>query len=779
MEIFFSQVFTLLTSETGSLAFHLVLAFSILGALQITFSHSRGEFNSVSLRLALGLGGLLILQMLLFVISGLGWQGLVDSGKLLPPLDRAVMLISTILIIWMWVSIKPTKLADVVMLVFLLLIATASVLGCIWWINQPEGLSFNYSALDLIAQVTQILFLLVGGFLLVLLRSAGWVTGICMLGIMLLGPIMHFAFQQIQGDYSGAVRLSLIAAYPFLLYLPQHIPALEIRKGESAYKEAPAAAASGEGGGSPDAHFLQSINQMILEIDPDQSARMVASFMVGLAGSDMCLLAKVIEEEQVVVITSGFDRVKRAYLEKMAIPIHKIPVFASSYRLGRMRKLKLTGSSPEMVYLTRAMNVQELGNVLLMPVLSQDGQPLAGLIFLNPYSEVDWTSDEQSKLHQYARILVYLLQRTEERLSFTEEIGESQTMLRLVQEQVQLNSIERQKLLDQLHVIQQETGMVLPIPTTLGENTTGGFTVEPRVSQTHALFDEPGRESKVEGDLRMALEEIIRLRADLAEVEGQLAAGTGNTSSVLPDLSKSDTIGSIAEDIRDSASSIAENNRVLLEGTSDLLDASQRKYLERINNAASRLRHLAGELILQSGMLTSAAITSMEALDLISLLGNVLLEMTPIVEEKNILLERDFPPEPLIIHSSAVILESIFSDLLKNAIESAGGGGKVGLSLKLERADGKQDFTLAQISDSGEGIDAQEQLLLFSPLMTESQIQTAESEKVNFAEIKMRIESLNGKIWVDSEPGKGTTFSLLLPTSAETTIEAPDKGTGP
>ena len=75
MEIFFSQVFTLLTSETGSLAFHLVLAFSILGALQITFSHSRGEFNPVSLRLALGLGGLLLLQLLLFVISGLGWQG--------------------------------------------------------------------------------------------------------------------------------------------------------------------------------------------------------------------------------------------------------------------------------------------------------------------------------------------------------------------------------------------------------------------------------------------------------------------------------------------------------------------------------------------------------------------------------------------------------------------------------------------------------------------------------------------------------------------------------
>ena len=232
----------------------------------------------------------------------------------------------------------------------------------------------------------------------------------------------------------------------------------------------------------------------------------------------------------------------------------------------------------------------------------------------------------------------------------------------------------------------------------------------------------------------MALEEIIRLRADLAEVEGKLAAGTGSSSSLPPDAAKFETIGSIAEDIRDSASSIAENNRVLLAETSDLLDASQRKYLERVNIAASRLEHLAGELMLHSGMQTSVEITSMQDLDLIELVGNVLLEMTPLVEEKKIHLEQDFSPEPLHIHSSAAILESIFSDLLKNAIESAGDAGKVGLSLKLERAEGKQDYTMAQISHSGEGIDAQELALLFSPSLRESQIKAVEG--VSFAEIK-------------------------------------------
>jgi signal transduction histidine kinase len=181
--------------------------------------------------------------------------------------------------------------------------------------------------------------------------------------------------------------------------------------------------------------------------------------------------------------------------------------------------------------------------------------------------------------------------------------------------------------------------------------------------------------------------------------------------------------------------------------TSDLLDASQRKYLERINIAASRLGHLAGELILHSGMQPSAEITSMEDLDLISLLGNVLVEITPLVEEKKILLEQDFPPEPLHIHSSAAILESVFSDLLKNAIESAGDEGKVGLRVKLERAEGKQDYILHKSPIQVRDRCARAGAVVFPALAEKARYRQQRGGK--FAEIKMRIESLNGKIWVD------------------------------
>jgi hypothetical protein len=100
---------------------------------------------------------------------------------------------------------KPIKLADIVMLVFLLLFINASVLGGIWWLNQRTDELQLFDSIDRPGYPNSFT---AGGRIFTGASQTGWMgTGICMLGIMLLGPIMHFAFSR-SGDYSGAVRLS-------------------------------------------------------------------------------------------------------------------------------------------------------------------------------------------------------------------------------------------------------------------------------------------------------------------------------------------------------------------------------------------------------------------------------------------------------------------------------------------------------------------------------------------------------------------------------------------
>lgn len=776
MEGFFSQAFTLLTSETGSLAFHLVLAFSIMGALQITVSLNRGQFDPSSRRLAAGLGGLLILQLLLFFFSALGWQGMLDSARLLPPLDRAVILLSTVLIIWMWTAEKPFRLADMIMLVLFLLISAGSILGILWWDNQPTGLSFNFSSFDLIVQITQVFLLLTGGLLLALLRPAGWMAGLWMMGLMLLGPILHFLFPQVPGDYSGAVRLSLIAAYPFLLYLPQRISRPELAEEQSAIQVPEAPPAATEPGLDLDSHLIQLLTQLALENDLDLSEKMVVSSMSDLAESDLCLLMRIIEGERVAVLSSGFDREKGSYLEKIAIPLEQVPILASSYRLGRIRKLRLEGASTEELNLTRVLNQPQLGNILFMPVLAPDGQPLASLVALNPHSEVDWSAEKQSRLHQLARALVYLLQRTEERLALNEEIGQTQTMLNLVQEQAQLNSLERQKLMDQLMVMRQESAMAGFFSDSEPANEWRPADMDQSLDTHHTVLEQANGALKTEGDLRMALQEIIRLRTEVAELENRLADQAVSPAPTVTRAVDLPAIESIAEDIRDSVLSIAMNNRLVLDDSAGHLNDAQRKYLERIQNSANRLHHLAGELLLRSAAHATPAGGDLQELDLLELTREIIQQFSPLADAQGVRLEADFPEDAVHLTSSAPVLKSVLSDLLKHAIASAGEQGMVGLSIQSQRAEGKPDYVLLQVIDSGQGIAAQDLMLLFSPQVGEDAGQVDSAGEVNFPALKLKIESIGGKMIADSEPGTGTTFSLLLPITTSAADELPGEG---
>ena len=89
-----SQIFNILTEPAGSLIYHLILVFSIAGALQSAFVHWRSSEFPQARRTMFGLGMLLVAQIGLFIVSGIGIQGIVNLAIFLPPLDRAVTLFS-------------------------------------------------------------------------------------------------------------------------------------------------------------------------------------------------------------------------------------------------------------------------------------------------------------------------------------------------------------------------------------------------------------------------------------------------------------------------------------------------------------------------------------------------------------------------------------------------------------------------------------------------------------------------------------------------------------
>jgi signal transduction histidine kinase len=138
-------------------------------------------------------------------------------------------------------------------------------------------------------------------------------------------------------------------------------------------------------------------------------------------------------------------------------------------------------------------------------------------------------------------------------------------------------------------------------------------------------------------------------------------------------------------------------------------------------------------------------------------------------EGKTIAFHQQFDAHPDSLKGNDHLLEQAFSNLLLNAVEAVGPEGtiRVGTEIVSENervpaaADPASRFLRVTINDTGAGIPAEVLDSIFEPFFTTKESGTG----LGLAVTRSIIEDHRGTIGVESQPGKGTTFIVLLPCS--------------
>jgi signal transduction histidine kinase len=139
------------------------------------------------------------------------------------------------------------------------------------------------------------------------------------------------------------------------------------------------------------------------------------------------------------------------------------------------------------------------------------------------------------------------------------------------------------------------------------------------------------------------------------------------------------------------------------------------------------------------------------------------------VEGRQITFNRKFQAEKDVLDGDSHQLEQAFVNLMLNAVEAINGSGALNVSTEL-LADGESPsregeakrWMRIRISDTGAGIAQENMSRLFEPFFTTKQNGTG----LGLAVTRRIIEEHNGTIQVESRPGEGTTFTVLLPMKA-------------
>ncbi len=802
MSALLEQVLKLLATETGSLTHHLVLAFSIAGAFsmavafQLVLKRPESSPDTRQRRTLLGLGLLLAIQLALFALAGLVWQGVLNP-ELMPALDRVATLLSLILIAWLWCFPDSTPLADAATLILGVLVATGAVFVWLWWSAQGASQAFNGSWPDLVAQVTYLAVAFLGLVYLLVRRPAGWSYGVSMLVVLAAGSGLHLALLPEPalndtpnvGSYPSAVRLAQMVAFPFLLLLIQRLDFWGMpAEGEPVTAPAPielVAPASLPLFNDP--QFWQSLLKLAAESDPTQVRQELTALLTQAFQADLCLLLEPPDTSGKMAVACGYDGHNRRYLEPVTLDSRAIPMLSASLRMGRARRFAASSTSPDLASLARLFGLERSGNLLFAPILAPDGHPAASLVLLSPYSGRDWTPEEQAFMALLARLLVQFLQRSLEMNALKEEITRVRGTTRQAQDQAQQALDERQKLRDQVAVLQENASrdhVQLSSLASVASNYEAAQLLIQNLQAEVQELSEAARHAResarqqvqaLDGELRLALEEIAYLQSSLAGADQKITELKQRRVVGAPSNQQLDLIRQIAEDLRASLASITRQAESLLSDPAGALAARQRKYVERIKVSSGRMSRQLDDLVQSTAPESDTARLEFSVLDLAEVVRRTVRDNERALREKRLALRMELPEAPLKIHTDAQAIKKVLDQLLNNARTVTPQGGHVLVKARLESSDGEIDYVLIQVADEGAGIAPQDLLKVFSPRPAGTVIPGLNDPAAEMPRLKGLIESMGGRTWIDSQAGQGTTFNVLLPLKPEI---APGNGNG-
>ena len=104
-------------------------------------------------------------------------------------------------------------------------------------------------------------------------------------------------------------------------------------------------------------------------------------------------------------------------------------------------------------------------------------------------------------------------------------------------------------------------------------------------------------------------------------------------------------------------------------------------------------------------------------------------------------------------------LRQVMTNLLSNAIKFTEKG-----TIRVKASQPDTDFLLVQVEDTGRGIDKEQMEDLFDPYRRKTNLgQDTGGLGIGLALSKIFVELHKGKIWAESLPGRGSTFSFTLP----------------
>ncbi|MBU2103084.1 MAG: GAF domain-containing sensor histidine kinase [Candidatus Omnitrophota bacterium] len=287
------------------------------------------------------------------------------------------------------------------------------------------------------------------------------------------------------------------------------------------------------------------------------------------------------------------------------------------------------------------------------------------------------------------------------------------------------------------------TNSLLSVPLTVNNEVIGVINVNNKTSKTVFSSD----------DL-----DILRIVADLAAVAIENARFRRDAAA--REQFKSDFISNVSHELRTPLTAIKEAVGMTLDGITGEVNDDQKRFLRMAQQNIDRLSRLISEMLALAAC-ESRHTVRRQLFDVVEVVKDAALFLKPLAKERMITFLEMLPSSVIGVWADRDKISQVFINLIGNAIKYNREHGRVEVAVE-----DSGDFVKIVVSDNGIGIPAQDLERIFERfyrVQQRAEHKNREGSGLGLAITKEIIDASGGEIFVSSQVGRGSAFTVALP----------------
>jgi len=223
---------------------------------------------------------------------------------------------------------------------------------------------------------------------------------------------------------------------------------------------------------------------------------------------------------------------------------------------------------------------------------------------------------------------------------------------------------------------------------------------------------------------------------------------------------KTDFVNTVSHDLRSPLTAIL--GYVELVERSGEVNERQAEFIRRVKLSVHNITDLINGL-LDLGRIEIGLEEDIESVSISPILNYTIEGVQSQIRERGQTLRADYPDELPPVVGNPLHLRQMLDNLLGNASKYTPEGGEIAV-----RGQHEGGQVILQVADNGPGIPLEEQSRIFEKFYRGSNVgEEVQGTGLGLAIVKSIVDNHRGRIWVDSQPGKGATFTVVLPVAEE------------